>query len=352
LRGLIEIADAAAELNELRAAADDVLCQAWAVDRTRELLDAPDSAFDDTLWETVIELGWPDVLVSEANGGGGGDVRQLCVLAEAAGAVTLPVPLATVAAAAWSEDRCVEGVTILLEDGGARITESGVTGSWPLVPFGDIATRLVAIAHRDDEEPVLGVIDPNGAGVTRESQRPLDHSPAASITLDEAPLVEIATGHDAAQRHRDAVFRARLATISELIGVADSANEAATEYAKVRTTFGRPIGSRQAIKHRLVDHRLTTEVARALVNRAADACEHGQPDAEALVSLAAFWAIDRLRRVPEGATQVFGGIAYTWEHNAHVYLRRAATIAATLGPRSQHRAAISDWLRVRYDAQR
>ena len=109
----------------------------------------------------------------------------------------------------------------------------------------------------------------------------------------------------------------------------------------------RPIGSFQAIKHRLVDQRSAIEVGRALVNRAADACDRTTPTPTALVSLAAFWAIDSLRAVPEGATQVFGGIAYTWEHEAHVHLRRAATVAAALGPRAEHRQAITDWLATR-----
>ncbi len=82
-------------------------------------------------------------------------------------------------------------------------------------------------------------------------------------------------------------------------------------------------------------------------SRFADACQLEHPDADALLSLTAFWAIDSLRRVPEGATQVFGGIAYTWEHEAHVHLRRAATRVATLGSRAQHRAVVCDWIRTR-----
>jgi alkylation response protein AidB-like acyl-CoA dehydrogenase len=194
---------------------------------------------------------------------------------------------------------------------------------------------------------VLGVVDPTGPGVTREALTPLDHGPAACITLDEAPIERIADGSDAVHRHHDAVMRWRVGLVAELVGVAAAANAAASEYAKVRVAFGRPIGSFQAIKHRLVDQRSNIEVGRALVNRAADACDHDHRDAAALVSLAAFWAIDSLRSVPEGATQVFGGIAYTWEHEAHVYLRRAATLAASLGSRTEHRKAITAWLATR-----
>lgn len=349
---LNEIANAAAELAELRETADGILAQAWTVERTRELLDGPDAAFDSAIWDTVAELGWRDVLVPETNGGGGGSLRELCVLTEAAGAAALPVPLATAAAAAWCTDRCCNGISLILDDlsADAVLSGSGVTGRWPLVPYGAVADQLVVLAQQDGE-PVLGTVDPDSAGVKREVQRPLDHSPAACITLESAPFEPISSGPDAAHRYRSATWRARLATVAELTGIASAANQAAIDYANVRVTFGRPIGTRQAIKHRLVDQRSAIEVARALVNRAADACEADSHDAEALVSLAVFWAIDSLRRVPEGATQVFGGIAYTWEHNAHVHLRRAATCAATLGPRAHYRAIVAQWLKGA-DAQR
>jgi alkylation response protein AidB-like acyl-CoA dehydrogenase len=199
---------------------------------------------------------------------------------------------------------------------------------------------------------VLGVVDPRGAGIERESVVPLDHSPSAHITLADAAVEVITTGTHAAQRHQQTLFRNRLGAVAELVGIASGANNAAIEYAKARVAFGRPIGTFQAIKHRLVNQRSAIEVARALVNRAADACEHDHPETRALVSLAVFWAMDSLRAVPEGAMQVFGGIGYTWEHDAHVYLRRAATFAATLGSRPHHRAVVTDWLRARHAPQR
>lgn len=339
---LTEMADSATELSELRTTADDILSHAWTVERTRSLLDGREPAFDKNLWKTIVELGWPDVLVSEPRGGGAG-IRELCVLTEAAGAIALPVPLASVASAAWCADRCVEGITLVLEDVGATLREGKVTGTWPLVSFGAVAQQLIVIA-RSDGETVLGIVDADSGGVQRTPQLSLDHNPASSITFAEAELLPLRSGPNAVEHHRKALMRDRLATIAEVIGIASAANDAAVEYAKVRTTFGRPIGSRQAIKHRLVDQRSVIEVARALVNRAADACELDHPDAGALVSLAAFWTVDSLRRVPEGATQVFGGIAYTWEHDAHVHLRRAACRTADLGSRSFHRAVVARWL--------
>ncbi|WP_101947853.1 acyl-CoA dehydrogenase family protein [Mycobacterium sp. 3519A] len=345
-----DIADAAIELAHLRESADGILGHAWSIGRLRALLEQSEPAFDDQLWRTVRELGWPDVLVSESSGGGGGTLRELAVLAEAAGAAAAPVPLTATAAAAWCLDSCEDGVTLILDRSVSSVGQR-VSGFAPVVPYGASATRLLVLAE-SDECPVLGVVDPAASGVSRELLRPLDHNPAAAVTFADAQLVPIAEGNDAVRRHSDAVLRHRIAAIAELVGIASAANAAATEYAKVRVAFGRPIGSYQAIKHRLVDQRSAIEVARALINRAADACEQNEPDSSALVSLAAFWAIDALRAVPEGATQVFGGIAYTWEHDAHIHLRRAATAVATLGSRAEHRRAVTDWLTARHASQR
>lgn len=340
LSDLGEIADMATELATLRQAADDVLRRAWSPAAFRDMLDGP--VFEPKLWRTVGDLGWPDVLVSEGRGGGGGGLRDLCVLAEAAGAAAAPLPLAAAAAAGWCADHCGAGMTLLLPGTGDR-TAAGVSGVWPVVPYGAVASTLLVCAGRG-AETALGWVELGGEGVKTEPLTPLDHNPAARISLQEAPIDVIAEGRSVESRHRAATLRAQIAQVSELVGIASAANEAAAEYAKLRCAFGRPIGAYQAIKHRLVDQRCAIEIGRALVNRAADACQLDHPHAVALASLAAFWGIDTLRAVPEGATQVFGGIAYTWEHDAHVHLRRAASSVAMLGTRAYHRRVVTRWL--------
>jgi alkylation response protein AidB-like acyl-CoA dehydrogenase len=341
------MADTAAELARLRESADDILRRAWSPQAFQALLDGPGPVFDPGLWQTITELGWPDVLVSDAGGGGGEGLRELCVLAEAAGAAAAPIPLAVAAVAGWCEDRLADGISLVLPERGELTGAENVSGVWPLVPIGAIATRLLVCAGTNDQA-VLGVVDPTGAGVTCQAVTPLDHNPAARITLREAPVEILESGDAAELRHHEATVRARVAQVAELVGIASAANEAAAEYAKQRNAFGHPIGAFQAIKHRLVDQRCAIEVGRALVNRAADACQHGHPDAAALTSLAAYWGINSLRAIPEGATQVFGGIAYTWEHCAHVHLRRAASAAAALGGRTHHRDLVTRWLGARH----
>ncbi|OBH82578.1 acyl-CoA dehydrogenase [Mycobacterium scrofulaceum] len=348
LSSLSDIAQSAEELGRLRASADDILRKAWSPRAFRALLDGPGAVFDPKLWQTMTEAGWVDVLVSETAGGGGGGLRELCVLAEAAGAASAPVPLAAAAVAGWCEDRCADGASLLLLER-AEHAATGVSGVWPLVPYGAVATRLLVCAGTGDAT-VLGTVEPTAPGVLCEPLTPLDHNPAARITLNNTPIQVIESGQCAGRRHGEAALRSCVAQVAELVGIASAANDAATEYAKLRVAFGRPIGAFQAIKHRLVDQRCAIEIGRALVNRAADACQHGHPEAPALGSLAAYWGIDALRAVPEGATQVFGGIAHTWEHDAHIYLRRAASAAANLGARAYHRDVATRWLTARYPA--
>jgi alkylation response protein AidB-like acyl-CoA dehydrogenase len=338
-----QLAERAEELADLRDSATGVLSRAWSVAAARDLLDGPGPAYEAGLWTTAVELGWPDVMVSVDADGGGAGLRELCVLTEACGRAAAGLPLAASAAAAWVEQRPTRAVHIALPEP-VRLESGKVSGTGTSIPYADIASRLLVLGTSPAAPPVLGAVDPRGNSVRRTPVVPLDHNPAAHLVLDGASIEVVAEGAEAAQKHAQAVLRQSLADVAELVGVATAANEAAAEYARTRVAFGKPIGSFQAIKHRLVNQLADIEVGRALVARAADAVDLARPDQVALASLATYWAIDRLRHVPEGALQVFGGIGYTWEHQAHVHLRRAARLAMSVGSRASHRARVSEWL--------
>ncbi|GAA1738625.1 hypothetical protein GCM10009681_06740 [Luedemannella helvata] len=337
-----ELADRAAELAQLRASADAVLARAWSASAARDLLDTAGPAYEPALWTTVVELGWPEVMVDADAGGGGAGVRELCVLSEACGYAAAGLPLAATAAAMWAEGGCADGIAVVLPQPG-QLAAGAVSGSWPAVAYAQVAARLLVLGD-DAGTPVLCAVSASAPGVRRTPVVPIDHNPAANVEFDGAPCTLLAEGEEAVRRHREAVRRMMLGEIAELVGVAAAANAAAVDYAGTRVAFGKPIGTFQAVKHRLVDQRADIEVGRALVARAADAVDRARPDAAAIASLAAFWALDRLVHVPEGAVQVFGGIGYTWEHQAHVHLRRAARLAMSLGGRAAHRGVAAGWL--------
>jgi alkylation response protein AidB-like acyl-CoA dehydrogenase len=350
---LLELARSVEHLAELRTSVDDVLTKEWSAERSRELLDVDGPTWALDLWQRLAALGWADLLVD-------GTVADFCVVAEAVGAATAPVPFVTAAVATWATASGADGGTTVVVPGtmAARASANGevvLSGEHLLAPYANVAHRLLVSAHGDggdggDRADVVVALDADRHGVTRDALRTLDAAPAAIVTLRDVVVPAdrvIARGAAAAALAREADLRVTLGWTAELTGVAAAANDAAVEYARQRIAFGRPIGQFQAIKHRLVDQRAAIEVSRALVARAALALDTDATDRAALVALAAFWAGDSLRAVPEGAIQVFGGIGYTWEHVAHVYLRRAAVLTALLGPRATHRDTAAAWLRAR-----
>jgi alkylation response protein AidB-like acyl-CoA dehydrogenase len=343
---LVELARSVEHLAELRESVDDVLTKEWSAERSRELLDADGPTWAVELWPRLRDLGWADLLID-------GTVADFCVVAEAVGASTAPVPLVTAAVATWAGGALAGTSTCVVVPGTFAATLDGddvvLAGEQFFVPFADVADRLLVHARHDDADVVV-VVDRAADGVEAAALQTLDAVPTATVTLKEvraSSAMVVATGASAVALAREAEHRATLGRVAELTGVAVAANAAAVEYASHRIAFGKPIGAFQAIKHRLVDQRAAIEVSRALVSRAAASVDAGAPDRGELVALAAYWAGDQLRAVPEGAIQVFGGIGYTWEHIAHVYLRRAAVLVAQLGPLARHRDVVADWLRRR-----
>jgi alkylation response protein AidB-like acyl-CoA dehydrogenase len=346
---LLELARAVEHLAELRESVDGLLAKEWSPERSRDLLDGDGPTWGVELWRQLRELGWSELLVD-------GTVADFCVVAEAIGASTAPVPFVTAAVATWAGvPRTSDGGTAVVVPGrmvADTTADDGVvlTGEALLVPYADVADRLLVSARVPDGDDVVVALTADRDGVARDRLRTLDVAPAATVALQDVVASGdevVAIGSAGTALAREAELRLTLGWTAELTGVAAGANDAAVEYAKQRIAFGRPIGQFQAIKHRLVDQRAAIEVSRALVGRAAIALDTDASERAALVALAAFWAGDSLRAVPEGALQVFGGIGYTWEHVAHVYLRRAAVLTALLGPRAAHRDTAADWLRER-----
>jgi alkylation response protein AidB-like acyl-CoA dehydrogenase len=346
---LLELARGVEHRAEVRDTVERLLAKEWSAERSRDLLETDGPTWAVELWEQLHALGWADLLVDSS-------VADFCVVAEAIGASTAPVPFVTAAVATWMGAAPPDdsGITVVVPGSFTTLAQGDdavvLTGHELLVPYANIATRLVVHGRAEDAADVLVAFDGDAAGLHREPLRPLDAMPSATVVLDDArPATDcvLASGSTAAALAHEAGLRLVLGWTAELTGVAAAANAAAVDYACHRVAFGRPIGAFQAIKHRLVDERAAIEVSRALIGRAAMAIDSGASDRAALVSLAAFWAADALTRVPEGAAQVFGGIGYTWEHVAHVYLRRAAVLKALLGRRDEHRDVAAEWLRHR-----
>lgn len=164
----------------------------------------------------------------------------------------------------------------------------------------------------------------------------------ARIDLDGAPAVRVGPAGDAKAYLRTVVDLVAVALAAEQVGGAQACLDAAVEYARIRVQFGRPIGSFQAIKHKCADMLLQVEAARSAAYRAMSVAA-GEPD-ELPVSaaLAAAYCADAFTHAAKENIQIHGGIGYTWEHDAHLYLKRAKSSEQLFGSPATHRARLAD----------
>ena len=139
---------------------------------------------------------------------------------------------------------------------------------------------------------------------------------------------------------------AAIALANEMVGGAQKALEMAVDYAKTRVQFGRPIGSFQAIKHKCADVLLEVELAKSAAYYAAAAATDDDPELPALASLAKSLASDAYRLAAAENIQIHGGIGFTWEHDAHLYFKRAKGCEVFLGDPAHHRELLAQRLGI------
>jgi alkylation response protein AidB-like acyl-CoA dehydrogenase len=146
------------------------------------------------------------------------------------------------------------------------------------------------------------------------------------------------------------VDRATVATAAESLGACDRVLEMTVEHAKTRVQFGKPIGAFQAVKHRCADMLVDLEGMRSTVYHAAWSIAAGDPDASIAASAAKVWSADASRRIMASGLQVHGGIGFTWEHDLHLYLKRAHLDRVTFGDATVHRDRLAALLRPKITA--
>jgi alkylation response protein AidB-like acyl-CoA dehydrogenase len=252
-----------------------------------------------------------------------------------------PVTLAILEAELVSDRRNVK-LTAVREASGWTLN-----GEKRFVPAAREASTLIVAARLHDGSPALFAIPTDAAGLRIQRLKPLDWSAIDSVTFEDVTVGEerlIAQGPDAEALLDDAILRSDVLLSAEMCGLAETALGLAADYARVRETYGKPIGQYQAVKHRLVNMLADIEIAKALVRAATTEIASGSPTRRIAAGEVAYWSIDSLKKVPESCIQVFGGIGFTWEHDIHLYLRRCATLASMLGERAEHREVIVEAL--------
>ena len=323
--------------------------------------------YDLGLWRTVAdELGLAGLLVAEEHGGAGAGPRELGVLAEEVGRHVAPVPfLGSVFTTALLRECTADArVRELLDEitagtrcatlaaGLARspyaefprdVTAEGgeLSGSVQTVVDVEVADTAIVPAV-DGGRPALYIVDTGAAGVTREMATPLDLTRRfGTLRFDRAAAARVEAGGDAEALLRRALITAAGVVSCEQVGLAQRCLDATVEYALTRYQFGRPIGSFQAVKHRLADLWTSVSNGRAVARNATDGLAR-DAEPELAVALAQSHGSDMVVLAAEEHLQLHGGIGMTWEHPAHLYLGRAKSSQLTLGSGEQHRARIGE----------
>jgi alkylation response protein AidB-like acyl-CoA dehydrogenase len=209
--------------------------------------------------------------------------------------------------------------------------------------MGTPPTSIVVVAR--DPEPALYLVDASTAGLERKRTPTMDPTRAlASVALADVRVAASARLGDATALQR-ALDRAAIALAAESLGGAERCLEMATDYAKTRVQFDRPIGSFQAIKHKLADMLVAVETARSAAMWAASvAASDDRSDAEQLPAAAALaksYCTEAFFRCAAECVQIHGGIGFTWEHDAHLFLKRARTSLTLLGSPNVDRERIA-----------
>ena len=326
-----------------------------------------ETGYDPALWRQLAEMGVVGLVIEEAYGGAGLGPVELELVMEEAGATLLCSPLLSsgVLAAGLLQalnDDDAKGRLLPAMASGERIATAAITGpiggwteddvavradadgaDWTLtgeasfVTHGQVAGVLL-VAAKTREGVAIFEADPRGGGVTVTALPAFDHTlRLARIDFAEAPVRPLAHARPAWDAVEAAMDLARVALAGEQAGGAKRVLDMTVDYAKLRIQFGRPIGSFQAIKHMAADMLLDTESAVSAARHAAKALAERANDADAAISLAAFACADAFTQATAASIQMHGGIAFTWAHPAHLYLRRARADAQLFGAPAYHR---------------
>ena len=340
--------------DDLRASVRDVLLDRCAPAAVTAMYDGDDAVVA-PLWRVLAtELGLAGLLVPEAAGGAGASAREAAVVLEELGRAVAPVPFLTSA---------VVATTVLLDSGAELLTSlaageriaaltvplsTGPASPLPALTIdadGRITGTVTSVAGAIEADvllvPVAGAV--HAVAVDAAQVTPvvsLDMSRRlADVTFDGAPSELVVGDGEAAVRRGLAVGAALLA--SEQVGVARWCLEETVSYLKVRRQFGRVLGGFQALKHRLADLAIAVDSGGAAARYAAVALAEGT-DVAVSTAVAQAYCSDLAVTAAEEAVQLHGGIGMTWEHPAHLYLKRAKADQIAFGTAGAYRAQLAE----------
>ena len=326
----------------------------------RPMLDDPTGTTDE-VWAGLAALGATGVLVPQEYGGSGMTMVEAGVVAEELGAALHRGPwLSSAVAATRALTRMVTGPDAAplltgIAVGATVATVGPLTGPRPIVENGVMRGQIEALPDAAAADVVLVLADDtggtglfavdatsDGVSVTERTQVDLTRK-LFDVTFDLVSHQRLAS--PSVEDVQALVDDVLIAYAADALGAATAVMNLAVEYAKVRRQFDQPIGSFQAIQHLCVDMYETVELARSGVLHALWAADAAQPAERHLAAVRAKAYAGQLATVADTAIQVFGGIGYTWEHDAHLYLKRLLGWSVFLGSSGKYLQEVGKALR-------
>jgi len=322
----------------------------------RKAINEP-AGFDTDLWSTLCDqMGVAALAIPEEHGGAGFTLAETHVVLEELGRALTPSPLlaSVVTSAALLAAEHHEALARIAEGAVATVAWPGITGTTDArvgvtwkdgmlhgsispVLYGDTAKILLVAAAHDGVG--LFSVDPTASGLTRTRVSGMDQTIGfAELDFDGVPAEPIVL--DATSALASAHRVGTLATAALQVGCAQRGLDMTVEYAKQREQFGRPIGSFQALKHRMADMLVRVQMSRAGAWAAVQAQVNDAPNADRLTAAAASYCAESAMAVAAETIQLHGGIAITWEHDAHLVFKRAQALHQLFGLPHQQRATL------------
>jgi alkylation response protein AidB-like acyl-CoA dehydrogenase len=341
----------------LAAEARRFLAAQCPVARVRAVLDDPEVAWDEGLWRAVADLGWLGAAIPDRFGGLGLGRLELCALAEEIGRALAPIPFASsvylateaILAGADGDLQAVSlpklasgefiGALATAEGPGelridrmtARVERGRLTGTKTPVTDGGVATHAVVLAL-EEGRPGLFWVDLRTPEVRRSNIATIDPTRnAARLQFLGAEAVRLSAAGGAGDLLNRIWDTAAVLLAFEQLGGAERCLEMATDFACDRYAFGRPIGSFQALKHKLADLYVRNQLARSNAYYGAWALDRDPAALPLAASVAQVSASDAYWVASKETIQTFGGLGFTWEVDCHLYYRRSRQLAVELG---------------------
>jgi alkylation response protein AidB-like acyl-CoA dehydrogenase len=366
------------EQEMLRTAARDFLAKECDSTYVRRMMD-DERGYTDAFWRKMAELGWMGLALPEAYGGSGLSFIDLVVVLEEMGRVVAPGPffstvvqgavalveggsdaqkqellpnvaegnvLLTVAQLEPSGRWDAEGITLEAKKDGAGYRLSGTK---LFVADGHVADVLVVAARTPGSEGRDGIglylVDAKAAGVKTSLLKTMDQT----RKLAEVTLENVAVGSDRVlgapgdgwRLLERIVDRGKVGLCAEMCGGAQRVLEMSVDYAKVREQFGRPIGSFQAIQHKCANMLVEVESSKSITYYAGWAVANDVPEAPLAAAMAKAYCSDAYRHTAGEGIQIHGGIGFTWEHDMHLYFKRAKSSEVTFGDATWNRELVA-----------